>query len=105
MSLGARRALLDVFVDRGFEGFERAADFDLGGWLVGVEQWSEQAVLEFGVEDRDADAFGGEEVGVAVGQALDESVQAQAAEVVAHLAGGCSPGRGVRRRAREGFCW
>src|SRR5439155_1592690 len=41
----------------------------------------------FAVEDRDADAVAGEEIGVAVGDAVDESVQAQAAQVVAHLAG------------------
>jgi hypothetical protein len=77
---------LDVVVDGGFQRLEGASDFDFGGGLVGVQERAQQPVLEFGVEHGDADAFGGEVVGVAVGEALDESVQAQASEVVAHLA-------------------
>ena len=69
------------------EGLERLPDLDLGGRFVGFEQGTEKAVLEFGVEDRDADAFGGEGVGVAVWATLDESVKPESAEVVAHLAG------------------
>jgi hypothetical protein len=65
---------VDVFVDGRFEGFARAADFDLGGGFVGVEEEAQELVLEFGVEDRDADAFVGELVGVAAGEALNESV-------------------------------
>jgi len=43
--------------------------------------------VEFGVEDGDADAVGGDGVGVGAGNALDEPVQAEPAQVVAHLAG------------------
>jgi hypothetical protein len=42
--------------------------------------------LEFCVEDGNADAVVCEHVRVGAGKALDESVQAEAAEVVAHLA-------------------
>ena len=86
---GGEAGGVGVVVDGGFEGAEGAADLDRGGWFVGVEQWAQEPVLELGVEDGDADAVGGEDVGVAVWEALDEAVQAQAAEVVAHL------GRGV----------
>ena len=47
--------------------------------------WAQEPVLELGVEHGDADAFAGELVGVGAREALDQAVQAQAAEVVAHL--------------------
>ena len=95
-----------VIVDGVFEGGDRAADVDRGGWLVGVQEWAQEPVLEFGVEDGDADPVGGEDVACCLcGHAPDEAVEAQAPQVVAHLAGGVVAGRGVRRRAREGFCW
>ena len=65
---------MGVLVDGVFEGCEGAADFDFGRWFVSVEEGPEEAVLEFGVEDGDADAFVGEVVGVAVGLALDQAV-------------------------------
>jgi hypothetical protein len=37
------------------------------------------------VEDGDADAFGGEHVGVGAWQAFDEPVQSEATQVVGHL--------------------
>src|ERR1700682_1291597 len=83
---GGDACALGVLVDGGFEGSERAAEFAWCGWFVGVEEWTQQPVLEFGVEHGDADAFGGELVAVFVGEALDESVQAQPAEGVGHLA-------------------
>ncbi|MGC1781885.1 MAG: hypothetical protein WA708_05155, partial [Acidobacteriaceae bacterium] len=61
-------------------------DLGLGGWFVGVEQGSEEPVSELGVEHSDADPVGGEDVRVFVGDALDQAVQPQTAEVVAHLA-------------------
>ena len=57
---------MDVLVDSAFQGREGAADFDLGGWFVGVQERTQQPVLELGVEDGDADAFVGEDVGVFV---------------------------------------
>ena len=77
---------MDVFLDGCFEGGEGASDLDFGWGLVGVEQRAQQPVSQLGVEDGDADAWAGEVVGVAVGEAVDEPVQAQAFEVIAHLA-------------------
>src|SRR6185437_12461623 len=78
----------DVVVQAALEGGEGAADVEWRGWSVGVEERSQQPVVELGVEDGDADALGGEDIAVAAGQALDESVQAQAAQVVAHVGAG-----------------
>ena len=44
--------------------------------------------MELGVEHGDADAVGGEAVGVGVGDAFDEAVESEAAQVVGHLVGG-----------------
>ena len=73
-------------VDGILESLQGVPDFDVRGWFVGVEQGPEESVLQLGVEDRDADALGGEDVGVAAGKAGDEPVEPQAAEVVTHLA-------------------
>jgi hypothetical protein len=64
-----------------FEGGEGAADLDRGARFVGVQERTQEPVLELGVEHGDADAFADELVGVAVGEALDESVQAQAPQL------------------------
>lgn len=65
---------------------ECLSDFGLGRGFVSVEQGSQKPVAQLGVEDGDADPVRGEGVGVLAGDALDEPVQPQAAEVVAHLA-------------------
>ena len=44
--------------------------------MVGGGEWDEESVVEFGVEDGDADAVAGEGVAVGVGEAVDESGQA-----------------------------
>src|SRR5437660_1131199 len=85
--LRGEAGVFDVFLDGVMKGRERAADLDLGGGFVCFEQRSEQPVLQFGVEHGDADPVAGEDVGVAVWEASDQSVQSQAPEVVAHLAG------------------
>ena len=41
--------------------------------------------MELGVEDGDSDPLGGEPVGVGARVTLDQTVEAEAAEVVAHL--------------------
>ena len=43
--------------------------------------------MDFGVEDGDADALGREGVGVRAWRALDQPVEAEAAQVIAHLRG------------------
>ena len=35
-----------------------------GGWLVGGQQWAQQPVVDFGVEDRKPQAVAGEPVAV-----------------------------------------
>src|SRR6266516_5816260 len=55
--------------------------------MVGGGQRSEQAVVDLGVEDRQALAVGGQDVGVGVFDPADQVVEAQAAQVVGHLAG------------------
>jgi hypothetical protein len=55
----------------GWRQLGRVADLERGGWVVGLEQRAQQPVVEFGVEDRDADPFAGELVGAAVGQAVN----------------------------------
>ena len=55
--------------------------------MPGVEEGSEEPGVEFGVEDGDSDAFCGDLVGVGAFDALDEAVEAEPAEVVAHLVG------------------
>ena len=53
--------------------------------LVGLEEATEESIGKFRVEDRDPLPFWGEGVGVGVGNACDESMQAESAQVVAHL--------------------
>jgi hypothetical protein len=70
------------------DGGERVAQWRRCRELVGGKQGSEQPLLELAVEDRDALALGGQDVGVAGVESLDEAVQAEPAEVVAHLVAG-----------------
>jgi hypothetical protein len=77
---------VDVVVDGAFERVRGAADVDRRGRLVGLEQRPQEPVLRLAVEDRDADAVRGQDVGVAAWQALDEPVRPEAPEVVAHAA-------------------
>ena len=55
--------------------------------MAGVEERAEEPAVELGVEDRGSDAFGGGAVGVGVGDLLDEAVESEASQVVAHLVG------------------
>jgi hypothetical protein len=84
--LRARVVRPDVFVDGVLEGFQAAVGLGVRGSFVGIEEWSSpsptprvrsppaEAVLELDVEHGNADAFGGEDVGVLVRDALDESM-------------------------------
>ena len=83
---GGEACGLDVLADGGFEGAERAADLDRGGWFVGLVEGSEELVLEFGVEDGDVDPVGGQGVAVGVPDPVDQPGQAEPAQVVGHLA-------------------
>ena len=58
--------------------------------------------MDLGVEDRDALPVGGQDVGVGVRAAFDQPVEAQPAQVVAHLADavGGTPSSAVTRARR-----
>jgi hypothetical protein len=65
------------------EHFQRLPDRQRCGWLVRGDQWSQQPVVDFGVEDGEALPVVGEDVGVGVRQPDDQPFQAKAAQVVA----------------------
>lgn len=52
---------------------------------IGFEKWPEQSIMELGVEDGDANPFGRERVVVRAWAAFDQSMEAEATQVVAHL--------------------
>ena len=58
---------MDVVLDVAVEGAQGLAEFGWGLRLVGGGERDEQPVVDFGVEDRDADAVAGECVAVGVG--------------------------------------
>jgi len=59
-----------------------------GGWgLVGGQQWAEQPVVQFGVEDRGLDPLGGQDVAVGAPDPGDEPGEPEPPQVVGHLAG------------------
>lgn len=80
---GAGDVVVDVLVD----GPERGAQ---GRWclgLVGGEQRAQQPVVQLGVEDRAADAVGGQDVAVGPLDPGDDPGKAESAQVVGGLAG------------------
>jgi hypothetical protein len=64
--------VVDVAADVAVDGGQGVAEFGRCGWAVGAQQRSEQPVVEFGVEDRDALAVRGQVVGVGVRTTVDE---------------------------------
>ena len=88
--------MCDVVVEAVFDGGQCPTDWDRRRRLVGFEQGGEQSLLELGVEDCDADALVRDHVGVGALEALDEAMEAQASQVVAHL------GRAVGRAEESG---
>ena len=66
----------DVFLYGVVEGEQGAPDLGRCWWLVGLEQWSEDPVANLGIEDRDAEAVGGEGGGVGARDSLDQAVEA-----------------------------
>jgi hypothetical protein len=68
-----------VGVDVAGDGGQGCSEFGWGLGLVGSGERDEHPVIGLGVEDGDADAFGCELVAVGVGDAADESGQAQPA--------------------------
>ena len=59
--------------------------------ISGVEERSQDAGVDLGVEERHPKPLGGRDVGVGVRHPLDEPVEAEAAQVIGHLVGGVVP--------------
>ena len=72
---GGESGSVDVVGDGVVEHFQGLSDRQWRGWLVGGEQWPEEPVVEFGVEDREALPVVGEDVGVRMGQLDDQRFQ------------------------------
>ena len=70
------------------EGGECGAEFDWCWWLVCGEEWAEEPVVDFGVEDGHPLPVGGQGVSVGMLAPFDQAVEAQPGEVVAHLVSG-----------------
>ncbi len=66
----------NVGVDAVADDGEGQADLERCGRSILFEQPSEQAVLELGIEVREADALVGDGVGVGSFEALDEAMEA-----------------------------
>ncbi len=49
------------------------------------QEWSQQAAIDFGVEDGDVDAVGGEHVRIRMGPSSDQAFAAQTPQIVGHL--------------------
>src|SRR5215211_2871269 len=75
---------MDVSVD----GCQRTAQLYRGRWSVGGDEWSQYPVVDLGVEDCDSLSVGCQVIGVAARSALDEPVEAESCEVIAHLVDG-----------------
>jgi hypothetical protein len=86
LSRGLESYAGDVVIDAVIEDGQRTAEPGRGVPLAGGGQRSEQAVAELGAKDRDALPFCGPHAGVSVLDPADEPVEAQAAQVVSHLA-------------------
>jgi hypothetical protein len=69
-------------------GCQRAAQLYRCRWSVGGDEWSQDSVVDLGVEDCDSLSLGSQVIGVAARSALDEPVEAESCEVIAHLVDG-----------------
>ncbi len=73
------------------DGAEGLAEWWRGLWLVAGHERAQHAVVDLGVEDREAQAVGGQGVGVAVRDPGDQPVAGQPAQVVGGLVDARAP--------------
>ena len=71
--------LADVVIDVMVDHPEGLSEGEGCGWVVGGEQWSQESVVEFGIEDRDSLALVGADVGIGVRQPGDQAFEPQPA--------------------------
>jgi hypothetical protein len=64
------------------DGAQGGAESGWGLGLAGGQERAQLAVVDFGVEDRDLDAVGGQDVAVGVPDPVDQPLQAQPPQVV-----------------------
>src|SRR6266481_333572 len=77
--------LLDRHIDLGIDGIECALEWAVDGaesWKRGGEAWAQEAVVEASEEQGGAEAEVGDAIAEAVGQALDQAVQAQSSQLI-----------------------
>ncbi len=55
----------------GVDDPEGLAELECGRWLIDGKQWSDEATVDLGVEDGDADAVGGKHVRIGAGLPAD----------------------------------
>jgi hypothetical protein len=84
----AQSGVVDGFGDVNVYGVQCLSQWRWCGWLVGGQQRTQQPVVQFGVEDRKPQPVAGEPVAVFARDSCDESVEAEAGQVVAGLVGG-----------------
>ena len=100
-------------VDCVLEGFECLAGFRLSGGSLSASSSGLRSRFYSCVEHRDVDAVAGDRRcwslagggGARAGAGAEESVQAQAPEVVAHLAGAVVLAEVSGNEPSEDFCW
>ena len=72
----ADAGVVDAFAYVSFNGAQGVSQCWWRGWLVGGQQGTQQAVVQFGVEDRKPQPVAGEAVKVAAGDSGDQPVDA-----------------------------
>ena len=90
--------LLDRHIDLGVDTIECPLEWAVGGAegrKRGGKAWAQEAVVEAREEQGRPEAEFGDAIAEAVGQALDQAVQAQAAQLI----GSCALGDGRGRAA------
>ena len=80
--------MVDAFCDVNIDGVQGFSQWEWRGWRVGGEQGPQQAVVQFGVEDREAQAVVGEAVEILARDSGHEVVTGEPGQIVAGLVHG-----------------